>query len=47
MGSHCGSPLQEGAPQVVALVCHRGAGGAAASHGAVRSGATQQAVQLT
>lgn len=41
-GSHCRMT-----PQVVALACHPGAGGADVSHGALRSRTTQQAVQLT
>lgn len=42
-----GDPPQEGAPPAVALACHRVAGGADASHGALRSGATQQAAPQT
>lgn len=45
--SHCGPPTQDCAPQVVVLACHPVAGGADASHGALRSGATQQAAQRT
>lgn len=36
-GIHCGmNPPQERAPQVAALACHPVAGGAVASHGALR-----------